>query len=131
MATNRSDGRIRALLPLALTLVVACSGSEADTDAGPAGLSCPSGTVRIEETNDVAEPGAATREDAVRTELERLGLASSDQAISTGVIGSAPGADPGTERVQIPLSEGLPVTMTLTPLDPGWAVTASSRCAPE
>jgi hypothetical protein len=82
------------------------------------------------ERSQAAEgPGAASREDAVRAELDAIGVGSSDEAISTGVIESSPGPDPGTERVQIPIFGGLPITMTLTPLDPGWAVTASSWCA--
>jgi hypothetical protein len=112
---------------VAAMLTVACSGSEDDAEGAP----CPAGTIRRTSTNELEGPGAATREEAVQDELANLDMESSDQAIAAGVIASSPGSSPGSEEIQVPLREGLPVTMTLIPLDPGWAVEGSTWCAPD
>jgi hypothetical protein len=46
------------------------------------------------------------------------------------LIAGGSGDNAGTEGVVVETTEGGIVTMTLTPLDPRWAVEASSRCAP-
>ena len=119
-------GRTLLLLWLILSAAVACSGSEGEADAVP----CPTGTIQRDTGNEIAGPGAESREDAMRAELEDLGMESSDEAISAGVVASSPGASPGTEKVEILTSEGFPVTMTLAPLDPGWMVERAGWCAP-
>ena len=108
-------------------LTIACSGSEDDAEGAP----CPAGSIRRTSINEPEGSGAATREEAVRDELTYLGMETSDQAIAAGVIASSPGSSPGSEEVQVALREGLPVTMTLIPLDPGWAVGRSTWCAPD
>ena len=105
---------------------VACTGSDGDAD-DPA---CPDGFTRTESTSDAGGSGAGTREDAVRTELERLQMTGSDEAIAAGVVASAPGESTGTEELVVENEQGVEVTMLLTPLDPGWAVERSSWCEP-
>jgi hypothetical protein len=81
-------------------------------------------------TNEIEGPGAASREDAISTELGNLGLDATEDAINEGVVHAGPGGNVGTERVTIESSDGTQVTMTLSPLDPGWAVESSTWCAP-
>jgi hypothetical protein len=64
----------------------------------------------------------------VRAELERLEMAASDEAIASGVVASAPGELPGTEELVVENDQGVEITMSLTPLDPGWAVQRSTWC---
>jgi len=42
---------------------------------------------------------------------------------------AGPGANVGTEEVEVETSEGVRITMTLKPLDPGWTVEGSTWCA--
>lgn len=55
----------------------------------------------------------------------------SDDAVAAGVVAAGPGADAGTELVTIETDGGAEVSMTLAPLDPGWAVEGSSWCVPD
>ena len=103
---------------------IGCSGEEGDAGCGE-------GFTLRSSTNEVEGPGADTREDAIRAELAGLGFEASDEAIAEGVVNSAPAASPpGHEVVSVATAEGLDVEMTLTPLDPGWAVHGSSWCVP-
>ena len=120
------DAVFAVVLSVMLAAGVACSGS--DGDAG--GTACPDGSTRTESASDAGGPGAATREDAVRGELERLQMAASDDAIAEGVVASAPGESAGTEELVVENDQGVEVTMLLAPLDPGWAVERSSWCEP-
>ena len=123
----RTEGAIRRVaLCVVLVGVVACSESD-DEDTGRA---CPAGTTRRESIDDFAGPPADSREEAVRVELENLGMDASDDAIAAAVIAAGPGGDIGTEKADVETSEGVVVTMTLEPLDPGWTVGRSSWCAP-
>lgn len=106
---------------------IACSGSGSDAD----GESCPAGTTERTSTNELSGPGAETREEAIRAELEAIGLHASDDAVAAGVVAADPGGDAGTELVKIDTDGGAEVSMTLAPLDPGWAVEGSSWCAPD
>lgn len=105
---------------------IACSGSGGDADGG----SCPAGTTERTSTNEVSGPGPETREEAIRAELKAVGLDASDDAIAAGVVAAGPGGNVGTELVKIETEDGTEVTMTLKPLDPGWAVEGSAWCAP-
>jgi hypothetical protein len=123
----RHNGILRSALPFVFVLVIACSGST----EGAGGTSCPNGMSERRATNEIEGPGAASREDAIRTELGNLGLDAREDAISEGVVHAGPGGNVGwSERVTIESSDGTPVTMTLSPLDPGWAVESSTWCAP-
>ncbi len=113
-------------LVVAGTIAVGCGGNQQG-----AGSRCPDGTVGRTTTNTVARPGAGSREAAVQAELQRLGLEATDDAIAAGVIASSAGSSPGTEEIEVQTLEGDPITMTLAPLDPGWAVEASRWCAPD
>jgi hypothetical protein len=106
----------------------ACSSSNGDSEANASG--CPEGTTRWESINEFAGPPADSREDAVRVELENLAMDASDDAIAAAVIAAGPGGNVGTEATEVETSEGVLVTMTLEPMDPGWAVGRSSWCAP-
>lgn len=66
----------------------------------------------------------------MRTELERLQMTASDEAIAAGVVASAPGESTGTEELVVKNEQGVEMTMLLAPLDPGWAVERSSWCEP-
>lgn len=118
---------VRVVVLVAIVGIVGC-GRSAEPATNASG--CPEGSTRREAINEIAGPGAATREDAVRAELENIGVVASDDAISAGVVAAGPGGNVGTEEVQMPVDDGTVVTMTLTPLDPGWAVESSSWCAP-
>src|SRR5687767_14916985 len=83
----------------------ACAGSDGEAD----GSSCSDGSTRSESANDAAGPGAATREEAVRAELERLEMAASDEAIAAGVVASAPGGSPGTEELVVENDQGVEI----------------------
>ena len=106
---------------------ITCSGSGDDVDTG----SCPEGTIQWTSTNDLSGPGAETREEAIRAELREIGLEATDDAVAAGVVAAGPGGNVGTELVKIETDDGTEVTMTLAPLDPGWAVEGSSWCAPD
>lgn len=106
---------------------IACSGSERDDDGG----SCPGGTIERTSTNELSSPGAETREEAIRAELKAIGLDASNDAIAAGVVAAGPGGNVGTELVKVEAEGGIEVTLTLAPLDPGWAVEGSSWCAPD
>jgi hypothetical protein len=116
------------MMAVALALgAIACSGSGGDAD----GESCPAGTTERTSTNGSSGPGAETREEAIRAELEAIGLDASDDAVAAGVVAADPGGDGGTELVRIETDGGAEVSMTLAPLDPGWTVEGSSWCAPD
>ncbi len=66
----------------------------------------------------------------MRAELERLEMTATDEAIAAGVVASAPGESAGTEELVVENDQGVEITMVLAPLDPGWAVEASSWCEP-
>jgi hypothetical protein len=100
------------------------------SDDEPVPSRCPEGTTEWSSINEIAGPGASTREGAVRAELHDIGREASDEAIAAAVIAGGSGGNVGTEGVVVETSEGGVVTMTLTPLDPGWAVEVSSWCAP-
>ena len=113
---------------MALALgAIACSGSGGVAEGEP----CPAGTTERTSTNELSGPGAETRDEAIRAELEAIGLDASDGAVAAGVVAAAPGGDAGTELVKIETDGGAEVSMTLAPLDPGWAVEGSSWCAPD
>ena len=115
-------------MAVALALgAIACSRSGGDADSE----SCPAETIERTSTNGSSGPGAETREEAIRAELEAIGLDASDDAIAAGVVAADPGGDGGTELVKIETDGGAEVSMTLAPLDPGWAVEGSSWCAPD
>jgi hypothetical protein len=115
-------------MAVALALgAIACSGSGGDAD----GESCPAGTTERTSTNGSSGPGAETREEAIRAELEEIGLDVTDDAIAAGVVAAGPGGSVGTELVKVEMENGIEVTMTLAPLDPGWAVEGSSWCVPD
>lgn len=115
-------------MAVALALgAMACSGSGGDAD----GESCPAGTTERTSTNGSSGPGVETREEAIRAELEAIGLDASDDAVAAGVVAADPGGDAGTELVKVETDGGAEVSMTLAPLDPGWAVEGSSWCAPD
>ncbi len=109
-----------------LAAVVACSGSDGDAN----GSACADGFTRTESMSDASGPGAATREEAVRAELDRLEMTASDEAIAAGVVASAPGESAGSEELVVENDQGVEVTMLLEPLDPGWAVQRSTWCEP-
>lgn len=81
-------------------------------------------------TNELNGPGFEGREEAIRAELENLDLSATDEAITTGVVQAGAGERAGTEVATIEIDGGSVATMTLVPLDPGWAVETSSWCAP-
>jgi hypothetical protein len=103
---------------------VACS-DDASTD----GVECPDGTTLRTSTNEPAGDGFETRGEAIRAELQEIGLEASDEAITAAVVAAGPGGEAGTELVEVRTEEGSVVSMTLAPLDPGWAVETSSWCA--
>jgi hypothetical protein len=105
---------------------VACSGSE----DGGGEASCPAGTTERSVINELAGDGSETREEAIRAELQRIGLGASDEAIAAGVVAAGPGGDAGTEEVRIETEGGTAATMILQPLEPGWGVERSSWCEP-
>lgn len=105
---------------------IGCAGSGGDADGG----SCPAGTTERTSTNELSGPGAETREEEIRAELKAIGLDASKDPVAGGVVAAGPGGDVGTELVKVEAEDGTVVTMTLTPLDPGWAVEGSSWCAP-
>ncbi|MBA3738076.1 MAG: hypothetical protein H0W97_05875 [Actinobacteria bacterium] len=109
-----------------LAVGVACSGSEGDRG----GSSCPDGLTRSESSSGASGPGASTREEAVRAELDGLEMAASDEAIAAGVVASAPGESAGTEELIVDTDQEVEITMFLAPLDPGWAVQRSTWCDP-
>jgi hypothetical protein len=129
MASRWSTARFATTaMAVALALgAIACSGSGGDAD----GESCPAWTTERTSTNGSSGPGAETREEAIRAELEEIGLDATDDAIAAGVVAADPGGDAGTEVVKIETDGGAEVSMTLAPLDPGWAVEGSSWCAPD
>jgi hypothetical protein len=105
-----------------LLALVACSG--AGDDAG-----CEDGTLR-EDVNEVAGgSGADTREEAVSLELRNLDLEASDEAIGAAVAAAEPG-EGGAEIVEVTTADGVVVTMTMVPLDPGWGIERSAWCEP-
>jgi hypothetical protein len=58
-----------------------------------------------------------------------LGFEASDAAIGDAIAGAVPAASPrGDVAVFVTTSEGFDVDMTLTPVDPGWAVEGSGWC---
>jgi hypothetical protein len=91
---------------------------------------CPDGTTEWSSINELAGPGAASMEDAVRIELESHQMDASDDAIAAAVGAAGSAGNVGDGTVVVETSEGVRVSMTLTPLNPGWAVEASSWCAP-
>jgi hypothetical protein len=128
MASRRSTARFATTIAVALALgAIACSGSGGDAVSG----SCPPGTTERTSTNELSGPGAETREEAIRAELEAIGMDASDDAVAAGVVAAGPGGDAGTELVKIKTDGGAEVSMTLAPLDPGWAVGGSTWCAPD
>ena len=82
-------------------------------------------------TNEPSGPGAGTREEAIRAELKEIGLDATEDAIATGVVEAGAGGSVGSELVKVETQNGIEVTMTLAPLDPGWAVEGSSWCVPD
>jgi hypothetical protein len=129
MASRWSTARFATTaMAVALALgAIACSGFGGDAD----GESCPAGATERTSTNGSSGPGAETREDAIRAELEEIGLDATDDAIAAGVVAAGPGGSVGTELVKVETENGIEVTMTLAPLDPGWAVEGSSWCVPD
>jgi hypothetical protein len=129
MAPRRPTARFATTtIAVALALgAIACSGSGGDAD----GESCPAGTTERTSTNELSGPGAETRAEAIRAELDAMGLDASDDAVAAGVVAAGPGSDAGTELVKIETDGGAEVSMTLAPVDPGWAVEGSSWCAPD
>jgi hypothetical protein len=130
MATERSTHRVTGgslLLAIAFAFATACGGGSdgSGSDASP----CPAGTTRRTSAGQTGGADATTREDAVRAQLDVLALEASDEAISAGVIASAPGAAAGTERLVVEAAGGVEVTMILAPQDPGWAVERAEWCA--
>jgi hypothetical protein len=121
------EGAIRrASLGLFLVGAIACSGS----DGGGDGSACPEGTTRWESTEGFSDGTAAqTREDAIKAELQKMSREASDEAISAGLVATAAGSY-GAERVEVTTSDGVVVTMTLAPQNPGWRVERSTWCAP-
>jgi hypothetical protein len=123
------EGRMRTLARLSVSAAavlgaIGCSGQEGDPGCGD-------GFTGQSRTNEVERPGAETRDDAIRAELEELRFEASDEAVTDAVVNAIPVADPpGHEAVSVRTSEGFDVEMTLTPLDPGWAVDGSSWCEP-
>jgi hypothetical protein len=115
-----------ALAVLVAFLGIGCS--DEDPATGPA---CPAGTTERTSSNELAGEGQPTREDAIRAELQNLGLEASDEAITAGVVAAGPGENAGTEVVTIEMRDGTSATMTLAPLDPNWAVESSTWCAPD
>ena len=129
MVSRSSTPRFAATtLSVVLALAaIACSGSGSDAD----GESCPAGMTERTSTNELGGPGADTREEAIRAELKEIGLDATDDAIAAGVVAAGPGGSVGTELVKVETENGIEVTMTLAPLDPGWAVEGSSWCVPD
>jgi hypothetical protein len=122
MSTSASA---RAVFAIVLAIHAgACSGSD------DGGTTCPAGTTARTSTNELNGPGFEEREDAIRAELENLDLSANGEAITTGVVQAEPGERAGTEVATIETDDGSVATMTLAPLDPGWAVEASTWCAP-
>ena len=103
------------------------AGAMGGDDSVPSG--CPEGTTEWSSINEFAGPAADSREEAVRVELRNHGMDASDDAIASAVIAAGPGGNAGTERVDVENSDGFRITMTLKPLEPGWAVEGSSWCA--
>jgi hypothetical protein len=99
-------------------------------DGEPVPSRCPEGTTERSSIGEFAGPAPDSREEAVRVELENLGMDASDGAIAAAVIAAGPGGNVGTEKAEVETSQGVLVTMTLKPLDPGWTVGGSSWCAP-
>jgi hypothetical protein len=123
----RVEGAIRRVaLCVVLVGVVACSEPDDEGNGG----ACPAGTTRRDSINELAGPAPGSREDAVRVELENLGMDASDDAIAAAVIAAGPGGDVGTEETEVETSQGVIVSMSLEPMDPGWTVGRSSWCAP-
>lgn len=54
----------------------------------------------------------------------------SDEAITAGLVASAAGSY-GAEQVEVRTLDGVVVTMTLAPQNPGWRVERSRWCAPD
>lgn len=118
--------RWAGILVLVGAMTAGCGGGERQTGSG-----CPQGSALRITTNEVTRPGAETRDAAVRAALERLGLTATEDAITHGIIVGSPGSSPGTEEVQVRTTDGSAITMTLAPLEPGWAVASTSWCAPD
>ena len=104
------------------------AGAMSGDDPVPSG--CPEGTTGWSSINEFAGPPPDSREEAVRVELENLAMDATDEAIAAAVIAAGPGGNVGTEKTEVETSQGVVVTMTLEPMDPGWAVGGSSWCAP-
>ena len=103
-----------------LVALVACSGG----DAG-----CEDGTPR-EDVNDLSGgSGAETRDEAVGLTLGELDLEASDEAIAQAVAAATAG-EGGAETIEVTTTDGVVVTMTLVPLDPGWGIERSTWCDP-
>jgi hypothetical protein len=115
---------------LTLTALVAVLGIGCSDEGSTTGSACSAETTERTSTNDLAGGGHLTREDAIRAELQAIGLEASDEAITAGVVGAGPGEIAGTEVVTIEMENGASATMTLAPLDPGWGVERSTWCAP-
>ena len=122
------SARVRNTAAAILAVMVMATGACSDQVDGSG---CPEGTTEREAINDLAGPGAPTREDAVRAELQNLGMDATDDAVTAGVVAAGPGGNAGTELVTVETENGTEVTMTLAPLDPGWAAESSSWCAPD
>jgi hypothetical protein len=115
---------VRLALVTTVAVVGACGGDEG-SDAGD----CPDGLTRWTSSNEVQGPGTETREAAIERELAEHGLEATDEAVVAGVVAAGPGGNAGTELVEIELTDGTVATMTLTPLEPGWAVSDAAWCA--
>jgi hypothetical protein len=121
---GRTSIAARLMLVMVVVAGVACGDGET-SDAG----GCPDGMTRWTSTNEIEGPGEDTREAAIERELAEHGLEATAESIVAGVVSAAPGGDAGTERVDVELDDGTVATMTLTPLEPGWAVSDAAWCA--
>ena len=119
---------------LFVSALVVLGGVTCASDAGPSqegSTGCGDGLTEHSSTIEVQGPGADTKEDAIRAELLHLGFEVSDEAIGDAIAGAVPAASPrGDVGVFMDTSEGFELFMTLTPVDPGWAVEGSSWCVP-
>ena len=116
----------RAVLVILLSIpVAACSGSDGDGSAQP----CPDGSVERTATNVVADPALDSRDDAIQAGLDALGVEASKEAIADAIVSAVAVPDSHDEQLTIAVAGGTDVLLTLTPLDPGWAVERAEWCA--